>query len=238
MPPRFAYWTIILEGKPTAFRAQDREDLLPTLRQLTTKHPDAVMKWFARGRLWESPDEARAAERRGGRERRTPGWRPGGEHRDPRARFDVPRDEKRRRFAEKLRRDRRDAGPPAPESRGTKPFERADRGDTSPGRGNRFRPERPAWGREGFRGGSGPKGAGDAGTKGPGGIGPQRPGFRPKGAGGSKPKGSGGSKPKGPGFRPKGPRGFGSGQSGPRRGGAGGREPKPGGGGRGGGQSR
>jgi hypothetical protein len=70
MPPRFAYWTIILEGKPTAFRAQDREDLLPTLRQLTRKHPDAVMKWFARGRIWESPEEARAAERRGGRERR------------------------------------------------------------------------------------------------------------------------------------------------------------------------
>src|SRR5687767_15709056 len=104
MPPRFAYWTIIVEGKPTAFRAQDRDELVPTFKQLQGKHPDAVMMWFARGRLWASPDEQRAAEHRGGTERRKPDWRPGGEHRDPRARFDIPRDEKRRRFAEKLRR--------------------------------------------------------------------------------------------------------------------------------------
>src|SRR5688572_6990213 len=104
MPPRFAYWTIILEGKPTAFRAHERDDLLPTFKQLQTRHPDVVMKWFARGRLWESPEEAQAAQR-GGRERRARDWRPGGEHRDPRARFEVPRDEKRRRFAAKQRRD-------------------------------------------------------------------------------------------------------------------------------------
>ena len=67
MPPRFAYWTIIVEGKPTAFRAQLREELIPTFKQLQSKHPDAVMMWFARGRLWTSPEEARAAEQRGGR---------------------------------------------------------------------------------------------------------------------------------------------------------------------------
>src|SRR5918994_4849149 len=106
MPPRFAYWTIIVEGKPTAFRAQLREELEPTFKQLHNKHPDAVMMWFARGRLWASPEEARAAEHRGGAERRKPDWRPGGEHRDPRARFDIPRDEKRRRFAARMRRDR------------------------------------------------------------------------------------------------------------------------------------
>ena len=60
MPPRYAYWTIILEGKPTAFRAQQREELLPTFKQLQAKHPDAVMMWFARGRLWTSPEEADA----------------------------------------------------------------------------------------------------------------------------------------------------------------------------------
>jgi hypothetical protein len=109
MPPRFAYWTIILEGKPTAFRAQQREELLPTFKQLQARHPDAVMLWFSKGRLWTSPQEAQAAaRRRAGTERRKPDWRPGGEHRDPRARFDIPRDEKRRRFAEKLRRDARD----------------------------------------------------------------------------------------------------------------------------------
>jgi hypothetical protein len=109
MPPRFAYWTIILEGKPTAFRAQQKEELLPTFRQLQAKHPETVMKWFARGKLWSSPEEAHAAGRRSGTERRTPDWRPGGEHRDPRERFKLPRDEKRRRFAAKLQRDSRGA---------------------------------------------------------------------------------------------------------------------------------
>jgi hypothetical protein len=111
MPPRYHYWTIILEGRPTAFRAHLQEELVPTLRQLQARHPDAVMKWFARGRLWENQEQERAeamARRRpknprplGGRSR---DWRPGGEHKDPRDRFKVPRDEKRRRFAQKLRR--------------------------------------------------------------------------------------------------------------------------------------
>src|SRR5690349_7830751 len=80
---------------------------MPTFKQLQARHPDAVMKWFAKGRLWNSEEEAHAAQRGG--ERRKPDWRPGGEHRDPRARFDIPRDEKRRRFAAKLRRERTDA---------------------------------------------------------------------------------------------------------------------------------
>src|SRR5262245_45872771 len=162
MPPRFAYWTIILEGKPTAFRAHDREELLPTFKQLQSKHPDVAMMWFGRGRLWNSPEEARANDRRG--ERRTPDWRPGGEHRDPRARFDVPRDEKRRRFAAKLRRDARDGFTPGdqrpPEERTRdrqnrpdwkpqdrqnrpewKPRDRQQRPDSKPG----DRPNRPDW---------------------------------------------------------------------------------------------
>jgi hypothetical protein len=86
VPPRFTYWTIILEGAPTAFRARDRADLVPTLKQLQARHPDTVLKWFARGRLWTSPDEARLASKV--RKPRPPrDWRPGGEHRDPRARF-------------------------------------------------------------------------------------------------------------------------------------------------------
>ncbi|PYR58345.1 MAG: hypothetical protein DMF85_10895, partial [Acidobacteria bacterium] len=48
MPPRFAYWTIIVGDQPTAFRAARQDELLPTLRQLQSRHPDAVMKWFAR----------------------------------------------------------------------------------------------------------------------------------------------------------------------------------------------
>jgi hypothetical protein len=89
MPPRFAFWTILLGGQPTAFRARTREELLPTLGQLRSTTPDAVMKWFARGRLWESPEEAHLAamEQRRTRESRGADWRPGGRHEDPRARF-------------------------------------------------------------------------------------------------------------------------------------------------------
>ena len=97
MPPRFAYWTILIDDGPTAFRARDPADLLPTLRQLARTNERVTMKWFARGRLWESPDEQRAAERaretRG--ERRGPEWRPGGKHRDPSARFAKKRAKKR-----------------------------------------------------------------------------------------------------------------------------------------------
>src|SRR5437660_2058264 len=119
MPPRFAYWTIIVGDQPTAFRAARQDELLPTLRQLQSRHPDAVMKWFSRGRLWTSPEEARLAmmvrRERQTRERRGRDWRPGGEHRDPRDRFKVPRDVKRQRFASKLRRSGgRPPGPPRP----------------------------------------------------------------------------------------------------------------------------
>ena len=91
MPPRYAYWTILIDQKPTAFRARDRAELLPTFQQLRRTNPDIVVKWFARGRLWGSPEEERSARQRQraapvqasrGRE-----WRPGGEHKDPRARF-------------------------------------------------------------------------------------------------------------------------------------------------------
>ncbi len=107
MPPRYTYWTIILEGKPTAFRAATQEELLPTFKQLQARHPDSVMMWFARGRLWQSEDEAKAAFRaRTPKERRGRDWRPGGTHEDPRKRFEIPRDEKRRRFRDRLSRDR------------------------------------------------------------------------------------------------------------------------------------
>lgn len=59
MPPRYAYWTIIAGGLPTAFRATEREELLPTFQRIREKHPDAQMKWFARGKLWDSPEAAR-----------------------------------------------------------------------------------------------------------------------------------------------------------------------------------
>jgi hypothetical protein len=166
MPPRHHYWTIILEGKPTAFRAHTQEELIPTLRQLQARHPDAVLKWFARGRLWASQEEERAAmiARRRPKtsvqgDRRPRDWRPGGEHKDPRDRFKVPRDEKRRRFAQKLRRDRVE-GPPTsdrPRLGRSRPFDKKEGTDRS-SRFSTSRPDRgakPPWKRDDRREGDG-----------------------------------------------------------------------------------
>lgn len=91
MPPRYAYWTIIAGGLPTAFRAAQKDELQPTFSQIKLKHPDAEMKWFARGRLWDSPESARAATRQASSRPSAPPrgreWRPGGEHQDPRQKF-------------------------------------------------------------------------------------------------------------------------------------------------------
>ena len=89
VPPRYSYWTILIDGGPTAFRAADRADLAPTLAQLKRTNGDVVIKWFAQGRLWESAEAQREATRRPRppREARGSGWRPGGKHEDPRARF-------------------------------------------------------------------------------------------------------------------------------------------------------
>jgi hypothetical protein len=97
MPPRYSYWTILAGGLPTAFRAAERADLLPTFNRIREKHPDAEMKWFARGRLWQSPEDALADLQRA-RIRRDRDWRPGGDHRDPRQAFKPkrPRDKARR----------------------------------------------------------------------------------------------------------------------------------------------
>lgn len=133
MPPRHAFWTIIYGNAPTSFRAATPEELLPTLKQLQSTHPDAVMMWFARGRLWRSPEEARDAlfrQRARRPDRRASGparsdardagetgtrkprsgegsrgreWRPGGAHRDPRDRFKLPREVRRKRFAARLK---------------------------------------------------------------------------------------------------------------------------------------
>jgi hypothetical protein len=91
VPPRFAFWTILIDQRPTAFRATIQDDLLPTLHQLRRTNKDVVLRWFARGKLWESPDAERAARRQPKTlEKRGPDWRPGGVHKDPRARFEKP----------------------------------------------------------------------------------------------------------------------------------------------------
>ena len=108
MPPRYAYWTILIDGKPTAFRARDREELEPTFTQLARKNTDIAMKYFSRGKLWDNPEQAQwvSSSLPDAGERRTREWRPGGEHKDPRARFKggkkavtsrPPRDDRERR---------------------------------------------------------------------------------------------------------------------------------------------
>lgn len=105
MPPRFTYWTILIDGQPTAFRAHQQADLLPTLVQIRRANPSAEMKWFARGRIWDSPDAAQAETRQRGKgsDVRGPDWRPGGQHKDPRARFTQSRAERRKKFARRQR---------------------------------------------------------------------------------------------------------------------------------------
>lgn len=120
MPPRYAYWTIIAGGLPTAFRAADRAELMPTFQRIREKHPDAEMKWFARGKLWDSPEAARNA-RSGkpvGRPFQGRDWRPGGEHRDPRQKFkDAKRERNLQWRTERFERKR----PDKPVGRGFQP---------------------------------------------------------------------------------------------------------------------
>ena len=115
MPPRFVYWTILIDGKPTAFRARDREELLTTFGQLKRKNDDVVIRWFARGRLWESPEAERAAERppKFVGEKRGKEWRPGGAHKDPRDRF-KKKNRPERAWSENDETARRDREKPAP----------------------------------------------------------------------------------------------------------------------------
>ena len=143
MPPRFAYWTILIDNAPTAFRAREREELLPTLHQLQRKNADVVLKWFARGRLWESPEAERAAQYAPvpTRERRGADWRPGGAHKDPRDRFKKKgRDEKKRTWA--------DSGSTRPPGAPARPLRTAPRSAPR-------RPQRPP--PRGPRGPRGPK---------------------------------------------------------------------------------
>ena len=116
MPPRFVYWTILIDGKPTAFRARDQQELLPTFNQLKRTNQDVVIKWFARGQLWDSPEAERRPRVTG--EKRTKDWRPGGAHKDPRDRF-KKKNRPERAWSDSdrpARRDRDTLGPP-PESR-------------------------------------------------------------------------------------------------------------------------
>ena len=107
-----SFWLIIDGAVPTAFRSSKREDLVPTLHQLKRTQPNAALVWFQHGQTWESQIAARegiAMRRRAARERK-PDWRPGGSHKDPRARYQMSRDQKRARFKRQLRQPPRPKG--------------------------------------------------------------------------------------------------------------------------------
>lgn len=109
--PVHGVWIIVAgDGAPTAFRGGDHDGLIPTLKQLQRTQPDTTLRWFERGRMWTSPDEAKAAlvERRKRPVVRNREWRPGGNHKDPKARYEMTRDQKRAKFKRQQRR------PPAP----------------------------------------------------------------------------------------------------------------------------
>ena len=58
MPPRYVYWTIIVDGQPTAFRSGSLEDIMPTFNRLKEKQPTAELKWWQNGQLWPSRHDA------------------------------------------------------------------------------------------------------------------------------------------------------------------------------------
>jgi hypothetical protein len=123
MPPRYAYWTILIDGKATAFRAKESEELLPTLNQLRRKNADVTLRYFARGKLWDSPEQAQWAGKnaRAPQEKRNRDWRPGGTHQDPRARFDKKSKERQHLQLPDAGRDDRNRERPGSSDRSARP---------------------------------------------------------------------------------------------------------------------
>jgi 23S rRNA pseudouridine2605 synthase len=225
-----AFWVILAGAIPTAFRSPKREDLLPTLHQLQRTQQNVTLMWFDRGRVWESPEAARAAllAKRHQFSDRKADWRPGGSHRDPRARYELSRDQKRARFKERLGRpplEPRSDKPSTPRSdkpftpRSDKPFtprsdkpygSRPDRPNDNRPPGDRWKKPKP-FGKRPFR----PHGDRPFRPHGDRPHGDRPPGARPPGDRQDRPRGDrppgGSAKPFGrrpPGkFKPRGPRG-------------------------------
>jgi hypothetical protein len=113
MPPRYAYWTILVDEQPTAFRSSSQEELQPTFKRLKEKHASARMVWFQNGKVWNSRLDAQEAMRARGEMGRKGDTRQGGGFRD-RDRDRDPREQ--RDPAGKLEWKPRDSS--APKSKG------------------------------------------------------------------------------------------------------------------------
>jgi hypothetical protein len=193
MPPRYAYWTILVDDQATAFRSGSQEDLMPTFKRLKEKHPSATMMWFQNGKLWPSRIDAQEAMRARGELGRRGDERQGGfrdrERRPSRDRSEKPdwkpksfAAEGERKSAEKLdwkpkgeftpapkRSERPDWKPKTSYDRDHKPS-RSEKPDWKP-KGSFDRDSKPAWK---------PKGSFDR---------ERKPDWKPKGSYGSKPAG-------------------------------------------------
>jgi hypothetical protein len=188
---RHAYWVILVGATATAFRSSTRDVLVPTWRQLQRTQSDVTLRWFERGRLWESPEAARFGMRaKPETEKRRPDWRPGGDHRDPRARFELTRDQKRARFKNRARRAREE--PPSGGSGSEPPRDAPQPPDRSRKPWSSDRPPRRPWQR--------PKNSG-----GPGGRSPGPRDHRPHEPQVPRPAPQGSSTPQAPGPKPKSP---------------------------------
>ena len=81
MPPRYAYWTILIDEQPTAFRASSQDDLMPTFKRLKEKNATAKMMWWQNGKLWNSRLDAQEAMRARGEMGRAKDFRQRGDAR-------------------------------------------------------------------------------------------------------------------------------------------------------------
>ena len=218
----FRCWVIVDGVIPTSFRAREAEALVPTLKQLQRTQPDVRLQWFERGRLWDSPEAAQAAlsERRRAPEARGRGWRPGGEHKDPRARPEIPRDAKRALYKKRLIAQKTGQGGPTSTDRGGSRPPSGERSWSRPAppRPDAPRPAPPRAGQSsrppgssGFKSGRAkpPSGRPPSGHSRPPSGGSFRGPGRPPVPGGSRERrpAGGGSKPSGSGHRPSRPGG-------------------------------
>jgi hypothetical protein len=221
MPPRFAYWTIILDGTPTSFRTRERDEILPLFNQLKKKNPGALLKWFSGGKLWDSPEQAREERQL----ERVRGFR---DQRDREAREFRARQGDRRGFGDRPMSPRPDRpkGPPPDRDRDRAPWKGGDRPMSPPPDRDRDRapwkggdrapraehPKEPRRGKD-WRPGGEHKDPRDKYKLPPGEarkrwkqrhLGPPSTSSRPGKPFGDKPAGP----PRSPGFKPAGPRPF------------------------------
>lgn len=187
MPPRYAYWTIIVDDQPTAFRAGALDDIMPTFNRLKEKQPTAKLMWFQSGKLWPSRIDAREAM----------------QVRGERGRYSDPRQDGGDKTAsrERPKWKSKDFSNPKPRTADAKPTERPEwkpRGSSSPQAPKPSSPgrsEKPEWGaRDNARASWKPKGAS---------LPEGKPEWKPRGAASSRPQSSSYERTAKPAWKPK-----------------------------------